>query len=185
MKTYIALFRSLNVGWKNTLPMKTLIAILEEVGFRNVKTYIQSGNAVFDTSANEPAQLLKNIGSEIKQRRGFEPYVLLLGLEVIEKAIANNPFPEAGKDPQALHLGFLASDPKDPDLKTLESLRKDSERFQLIDNVFYLYAPEGVGRSRLAANAERFLGVTMTDRNWRTVCKIMEMAKELNEETNI
>ena len=61
----------------------------------------------------------------------------------------------------------------------LESLKSDSERFHLIDKVFYLYAPEGIGRSKLAANAEKLLGAPMTDRNWRTVCKILDMAKEL------
>ena len=76
-------------------------------------------------------------------------------------------------------MGFLGSVPKNPDLKTLESLRKGSERFHLMDNVFYLHAPEGIGRSKLAANTERLLGVSMTDRNWRTMCKILKMAEEL------
>ncbi len=104
--------------------------------------------------------------------------MLVLGLEDMEEAIAKNPFPEAESDPTSLHLGFLACVPDDPDVKGLESLKKDSERFRLIDRVFYLHAPEGVGRSKLAAGAERLLGVTMTDRNWRTVRKIGEMAKE-------
>jgi uncharacterized protein (DUF1697 family) len=177
MKTYIALFRGINVGGKNTLPMEELIALLEDIGGRNVKTYIQSGNVVFESKANESSQLSNNISVEIKKRRGFEPYVLLLGLEEVEKAITNNPFPEAENDPKGLHVGFLASAPKNPDLKTLESLRRDSERFHLIDNLFYLHAPKGVGRSKLAANTERLLGVSMTDRNWQTVCKIKEMAK--------
>jgi uncharacterized protein (DUF1697 family) len=92
--------------------------------------------------------------------------------------MAKNPFPEAETDPASLHLGFLASTPKNPDLKKLDSLRKESERFYLIDNVFYLHVPEGVGRSKLAASIEKLLGVPMTDRNWRTVCKIKELAEE-------
>jgi uncharacterized protein (DUF1697 family) len=116
---------------------------------------------------------------EIKQRRGFEPHVLLLELVDLEKAIKKNPFPAAETAPQALHAGFLASAPENPNLKTLASLKQDSERFQLIDKVFYLHAPEGIGRSKLAANAEKLLGVPMTDRNWRTVCKIQEMARAL------
>ncbi len=84
--------------------------------------------------------------------------------------------PEAVIDPSSLHLEFLASPPKSPDLKKLASLRKESERFHLTQGVFYLHAPEGVGRSKLAASSEKLLGVPMTDRNWRTVCKVMEMA---------
>jgi uncharacterized protein (DUF1697 family) len=102
-----------------------------------------------------------------------------LDLEDIEKAIRKNPFPEATSGPKVLHVGFLASVPEKPDLKKLESLKTNSERFHLVDKVFYLHAPAGIGRSKLAANAERFLGVAMTNRNWRTVCTIREMATEL------
>lgn len=63
-------------------------------------------------------------------------------------------------------------------MKKLESLRKGSERFRLIGSVFYLHAPEGVGRSRLAASAEKALGGPMTDRNWRTVCRLRDMASK-------
>ncbi len=180
MKTYIALFRGINVGGKNTLPMKELVALLEDLGCRNVKTYIQSGNAMFESKIIDTAQLANTISIEIKKRHGFQPFVLLLELKELEKAMKNNPFPEAEAEPKALHIGFLASAPSHPDLEMLESLKKASEQFRLIDNIYYLHAPEGVGRSKLAANSERLLGVSMTDRNWSTVCKIMEMAKASN-----
>jgi uncharacterized protein (DUF1697 family) len=180
MKIYVALFRGINVGGKHALPMKTLVAVLEDLGGRNVKTYIQSGNAVFVSSENDAARLSIKISREVKKSRGFEPHVLLLELEEIEKVIAKNPFPEATTEPKALHAGFLASAPEKPNLERLESFKSASERFRLIDKVFYLHAPEGIGRSKLAANAEKLLGVAMTDRNWRTVCRIREMAKELS-----
>ncbi len=176
MNTYVALVRGINVGGKS-LPMKELVSIVEDIGARDVKTYIQSGNAVFLSESDDAPRLASTIASEIKERCGFEPRVLVLRLEDMEDAIAGNPFPEAESDPTTLHLGFLASPPEDPDVKGLVSLKKDDERFCLIDRVFYLHAPEGVGRSKLAANAERLLGVAMTDRNWRTVRNIEEMAK--------
>jgi uncharacterized protein (DUF1697 family) len=178
MNTYIALFRGINVGGRNSLPMKELVALLEDLGAKKVRTYIQSGNAVFQSTEKNSSQLSKQLAAEIKKHHGFEPYVLLLGLQAINTAIAKNPFPEAEADPSSLHLGFLASTPKNPDLEKLNSLKKASERFHLNDNVFYLHAPEGVGRSRLAASTEKLLGVPMTDRNWRTVCKIRELAGE-------
>jgi len=177
MKTYIALFRGINVGGRNSLPMKELVSILEELGCKNVKTYIQSGNVVLETNQIKTKQFSDRISTEIKKRCGFAPDVQLLKFGELEKVIANNPFPEATDDPKTLHIGFLSSVPKKPDLKALESLRADNERFHLVDKVFYLFAPNGVGRSKLAANTERLLGVSMTDRNWRTVCKIFEMAK--------
>ncbi len=160
------------------MPMKDLVVLLEVLGARNVRTYIQSGNAVFQSAEKNASRLSRQLVAEIKKRHGFEPLVLLLGLEAIETAIAKNPFPEAEADPSSLHLGFLASTPKNPDLETLKKLKKASERFHLGDNVFYLHAPEGVGRSKLAARTEKLLGVPMTDRNWRTVCKIRELAGE-------
>ncbi|MFA7282493.1 MAG: DUF1697 domain-containing protein [Sterolibacterium sp.] len=176
MNTYVAFFRGINVGGNGSLPMKELVAILEELDARKVRTYIQSGNAVFESTEKNVARLSKQLSAEILRRRGFEPHVHILTLEALAKAIAENPFPEAVNDPSSLHLGFLAAPPKSPDLEKLSSLRKKSERFHLGEGVFYLHAPEGVGRSKLAASSERLLGVPMTDRNWRTVCKVMEMA---------
>jgi len=158
--------------------MKDLVSLLENIGSQNVKTYIQSGNAVFQ-SEEENASLLSNkIRATIKKSYGFEPQVLLLEPEEIERAVESNPFPEAESEPKTLHVHFLASMPKNPDLGTLESIKGDSERFALKDRVFYLHAPEGIGRSKLAANTEKLLGVAITGRNWRTVCRVMAMAKQ-------
>jgi uncharacterized protein (DUF1697 family) len=156
--------------------MKELVAALESIGARKVRTYIQSGNAVCESDEKNLARLSKQLSTEINKRCGFEPHVHILTLEALAKAIAENPFPEAVIDPSSLHLGFLFSSPTSPNLEKLAALRKDSERFLLAERVFYLHAPEGVGRSKLAANSEELLGVTMTDRNWKTVCKVKEMA---------
>lgn len=180
MKTYVALLRGINVGGKNLLPMKELAAILGDLGAQKVKTYIQSGNAVFACKDKDTSKVANQITAEIKKRRGFDPHVLLLELKDFERVIQQNPFTaEAKANPRALHAGFLAAAPKSPDLKTLESLKSNSERFHLIGKVFYLHAPEGVGRSKLAAKSERLLGVPMTDRNWRTVLTLWNMAQEL------
>lgn len=178
MNTYIALLRGINVGGRNSLPMKELVFLLEGLGCRNVKTYIQSGNVVFQAGIGA-SRLAPKIGQEIERHHGFEPYVLLLTIGDLEAAIAANPFPEAESDPKDLHFGFLEALPANPDLDKLETMKAKTERFKLIKKVFYLHAPDGVGRSRLASNSERLLGVSMTDRNWRTVCKIQEIAEEL------
>jgi uncharacterized protein (DUF1697 family) len=159
--------------------MKGLVALLMDLGLEKVKTYIQSGNLIFTSKEKNTGKLRTQIASAIKNAYGFEPEILLLGIGDLEAAISRNPFPEAVPDPKSLHLGFLSSSPDNPDLKRLEALKKKNERFELVDKVFYLHAPEGVGASKLAANAERILGVSMTDRNWRTVCVIRELAKEI------
>ncbi|WP_079436510.1 DUF1697 domain-containing protein [Zoogloea sp. LCSB751] len=175
MHTYIALFRAINVGGKNTLPMKSLTTLLEHIGATEIHTYIQSGNAVF-RHAGDAVPVAARLVAAIGEQYGFEPQVLLLSRKDILRACERNPFPEAEAEPTSLHLGFLAATPPAPDLQKLASLKKDNERFLLDGNVFYLHAPDGVGRSKLAAGSERLLGVPMTDRNWRTVCKLRELA---------
>lgn len=176
MTTLIALLRGINVGGNNPLPMKELAALLTEMGLRDVRTYIQSGNVVFRCNVQNKAALAAKISAAIKAQRGFAPQVLLLEVAELRKAIADNPYPEAETDPKSLSLLFLAEAPRHPDLKSLEAIKTASERFMLVDKVFYLHAPEGFGRSRLAARAEKLLGVAASGRNWNTVCKLAEMA---------
>lgn len=176
MTTYVALLRGINVGGRGSLPMKELVGLLEELGCQNVRTYIQSGNVVLESSEKAPA-LVQRIKAAIKKQRSFEPEVLLLTAKELEEAIEKNPFPQAKDEPKAVHFGFLAAKPVKPNLEKLESLKRETEEFHLIGQVFYLYAPEGVGRSKLAAASEKALGVALTDRNWNTVCKLQAMLK--------
>ena len=177
MSTWIVLLRGINVGGKNILPMNGLVRDLQSLNLENVKTYIQSGNAVFRSSRKVSATLGAKIATKIENRHGFRPRVLILSADQLEDAIESNPFPDAEAEPKTLHLFFLAWAPAAPDIESLTEAKSPSERFHLTDHVFYLHAPDGIGRSKLAANAEKFLGVAITARNWRTVQKLWEMAK--------
>lgn len=175
MTTLIALLRGINIGGNHPLPMKELSALLTGMGLREVRTYLQSGNVVFRCAPKNRTTLAAKISSAIGAQYGFAPQVLLLDAAELNKAMANNPYPKAEADPKSLSLLFLAEVPQHPDLKSLEALKTDSESFSLIGKVFYLHAPEGFGRSRLAARAEKLLGVVASGRNWNTVCKLAEM----------
>lgn len=175
MKTYIALFRGLNMGGHNIILMKELTALLEKLGLRDVWTYVQSGNAVFRAEEKDRSKLSVDISDAIEKSRGFRPQTLVLEAGELKKAIDNNHFPEEEGNPSSVAFSFLFSVPAEPDFKTLESVRAESEKFKLIDNVFYMYAPDGFGRSKLAARAEKCLGVPTTSRSWNTVCKIHDM----------
>jgi uncharacterized protein (DUF1697 family) len=177
MSQYIALFRGINVGSNRSLPMRELVELLAGLGLQNIQTYIQSGNVILETAEEDTARLAQRISQAVEQRRGFAPEVLLLKTADLENAVASNPYPEAEPYPKTLHVFFLGSAPPAPDLKKLESIRLDSERFALKGRLFYLHAPDGVGRSKLAASIEKALGVPVTGRNWQTVCKVLEMAK--------
>ncbi|CAG2130333.1 hypothetical protein LMG31506_00794 [Cupriavidus yeoncheonensis] len=176
MKHYILLLRGINVGGKNALPMKELVSILEDLGAVEVGTYIQSGNVVFQAGKEAADRIASDLGRRVKRSRGFLPASLLLSQNDLRRAIERNPFPDAESDASRLQVGFLAEAPARPDMERLAALKLESERFHLDGKVFYLHAPKGVGTSKLAANSERLLGVAMTARNWRTVCRLMEMA---------
>jgi uncharacterized protein (DUF1697 family) len=154
-----------------------LLEILEGLGLTNIETYIQSGNVVFQSDDLNASELSERIGLAINENHGFTPQVLLLELDELKRAIASNPFAKAEAEPKSLHVFFLASEPQDPDLKALESIRADSERFALKGKVFYLHTPDGIGKSKLAARVEKALGVAATARNWRSVSRIMAMAQ--------
>jgi uncharacterized protein (DUF1697 family) len=177
MDKYIALFRGINVGGNNILPMTELVKVLEDLGLSHIKTYIQSGNVVFQSKIVNSAELSQKICAAIEERYGFVIQVLILDVNELENAIASNPFLEAQAEPNTLHFFFLSSLPNNPNLKALESVKKDSEQFKLIDKVFYLYAPEGVGRSKLAMKVEKMVGMAVTARNCQTVSKILEMVE--------
>ena len=111
MNLYIALFRGINIGGHSLLPMRELVELLAGLGLYNIKTYIQSGNVIFETAERDAAQLAQRISQAVEQRRGFAPTVLLLEAADLENAIASNPYPEAEPYPKTLHVIFLAAAP--------------------------------------------------------------------------
>lgn len=176
MPSYLAFFRGVNVGGANKLPMKELVAILESLGCTNVQTYIQSGNAAFASGSRSRDKLAAQITAAIEQAKGFAPLVLLLRQPQLEAIAAANPYPAAEADHKTLHLFFLTAKAKKPDLAALEKLQAADESFALLGDVLYLHAPSGIGRSKLAAKVDRYLGVPTTARNWRTVSTMLELA---------
>ena len=177
MSKRIALFRGINVGGRNLLPMKELVRDLKSLNLKDIKTYIQSGNVVFQSPGKASARLDEKIADAIEKRHGFRPKVLILNADRLRGAIESNPFPEAETEPKTLHLFFLGTPPAAPDVDSLTRIKSPAERFHLTDDVLYLHAPDGIGRSRLAAKIEKSLGVHVTARNWRTARKLLDMAE--------
>lgn len=175
MASFVALLRGINVGGHNKLPMKALRELLEGLGLEGVETYIQSGNVVFRAPKKGAKQLGAKISQAIEAAHGFAPDVMVLDAAAFEAAAKANPFPEADAAPKAVHLWFCRSEPKAPDLERLAALASANERYVLDGAVFYLLAPDGIGKSKLAEKVERALGVSATARNWSTVSKLVLM----------
>lgn len=174
MNTWIALLRGINVGGNNILPMKELRGLLENLGLSDVRTYIQSGNCVFRSDAKSPGDLSNQIATAIEKQFGFHPPTLVISRDELAATIDANPFPDG--DPKTVQLSFLFEPARNADLDTLEALKVPSEQFNLTDKVFYLHAPDGIGRSKLVEKVGKCIPVEMTGRNLRTALKLLEMA---------
>jgi uncharacterized protein (DUF1697 family) len=177
--TWIMLLRGINVGGKKLLAMKDLVRTLETFHFANIKTYIQSGNIVFQSAEMRTVEMSEKVASRIEEKHGFRPQVILLGADEFREAMQRNPFPNAETEPKTLHLLFLDSAPTAPDIDMLGEIKSATEQYQLSGRVFYLHAPDGIGRSKLAQRVEKCLGVAATGRNWRTVSKLWKIAQTM------
>jgi uncharacterized protein (DUF1697 family) len=182
MKRWVALLRGINVGGRNSIAMADLRGCFEAAGASSVRTYIQSGNVVFDCARGAQTALVQAVVDAIGVSHGFEPGIQLIAVDDLEAAARNNPFPAAAEVPTSLHL-FFSSGPlsragagRAGVDAALEELRAASEAYALVGDVLYLHAPEGVARSKLARRAESVLGVPLTARNWRTVTRLLELA---------
>lgn len=174
-QAWVALFRGINVGGRNIVPMAELKEMLQSLNYQEVSTYIQSGNVVFHGPAESKNDLRNQILESFEQHFDFRPELMLLSSSDFSDALDANPFPQAADFPKTLYFFFLESQPTAPDLAALDALASSTERFKLIGPVFYLYAPDGMGRSRLASAAERKLGVAATARNLNTVKRLAAM----------
>lgn len=178
MTTYVALLRGINVGGKHRLPMQALRDILSAQGCEDVRTYIQSGNAVFN-AADGFGSIGTQVAAAIEQQYGFAPSIHILALDDYRKILDANPFPDAAAAPKSLHVAFLTEAATEPDLEAIERLKAATESYRIVEGAFYLHAPDGIGRSKLAAKIDKCLGVATTGRNWRSAQAIAELAESI------
>lgn len=168
MATFIVLFRGINVGGHNKLPMKPLVSLLENHGFTNVSSYIQSGNIVLD-SKDDPTVTIISLVSE---NFDLTPQVMVLTEQEFITIKANNPY--ANQDGKLVHC-YICKETPTLNTEKINKYQLDSEKITLINNALYLYAPDGIGRSKLVSNIEVCLGVSATGRNLNTMNKIYSL----------
>lgn len=176
--TYIALLRGINVGGKNILPMADLAKMFVAAGCTDVQTYIQSGNVIFKAAPDVATGLPEVISAQIMKKFGFVVPVVSRNAVQLEDVVANNPFLKAGAPEGMLHVMFLADLPKTDSVAQLDPKRSPPDEFIVRGRDIYLKLPNGVARSKLTnAWFDSKLGTVSTGRNWRTVLKLLEMAK--------
>lgn len=181
MEVYIALLRGINVSGAKKIKMADLRAALAELAYKNLKTYIQSGNIVFAANEKTPEDLETEIKQKIQDQFGYDVPVKVLTLEALKVAVAENPFLQEGEpDPRQLYVTFIKGAIREGGIEALKGHIKEPEDFRLIGDRIYLYLPLGAARTKLDNNSiEAKLKVQATTRNWRTSNKLIEMGEEI------
>lgn len=171
----VALLRGINVGGKNKLPMKDLVAMFERAGCSNVAHYIQSGNVVFDAPAPLAKKIASLVEADILKRAKLTVPVVVRTKEELALVAKSNPFAKEGKSEDFWHVLFLKDTPADSLVAALDPNRSPGDRFIVRGGHVYLFC-ESVGKTKLTnAFFDSKLGTVSTGRNWRTVLKLVEM----------
>jgi amidase len=179
MQTYISILRGINVSGHKLIKMKALQEMYEGLGFTNVRTYIQSGNVVFDYQLSETAQLEKMISAGILKHFDFDVPVIVMAKDELKSISEKNSFISGrGEDIAKLHVTFLSLEPPD-DLK--ESMNNNDclpDEFYISGKAAYLFCPNGYGNTKLSNNFfEKKLKVQATTRNWKTILELLKICE--------
>jgi uncharacterized protein (DUF1697 family) len=179
MTIYISLLRGINVSGQKKIKMADLKALYQALGLDNVKTYIQSGNVVFE-SGEASLVLSQKIHEAIEENYGFSVPIEIRSLNDWQAIVAGNPFTPDNKESKYFHVTLLGEIPDEQLVHEVDKLDFGSDEYHVLGNVVYLYCPNGYGRTKLNNNFwERKLKVTATTRNWKTVNKLLELAEAI------
>ena len=176
--TYAALLRGINVGGNKKLPMAELRTLLEGLGHGDVRTYLQSGQAVFASGHGDEESLAAELAQTIEKRFGFTVDVIVRDHAYLAAIAANCPFPAAELEGKQLHVTYCSAPVAEDRFADVDRAAFLPEEFRLGDRALYLYAPDGLGRSKLAvelSRPRRTKGLIATSRNWNTVLKLVEL----------
>ena len=176
MTTYVALFRAINVGGKNRLPMADLKAMFNDAGCTGVCNYIQSGNIIFTAPAKLCRTLPELISAKVFKTFKHRPPVILRSAEQLGSVIKHNPFLKVRAAPETLHVAFLSTTPTPAQIATLDPARSAPDAFAVRGEEIYLQLPNGAGSTKLTNQYfDSKLKTISTARNWRTVLTLFEM----------
>ena len=180
MQTYIAILRGINVSGHKIIKMDTLRGLFENLQFKKVKTYIQSGNVVFQDKSTDPEVLQSRISKKILDEFSFVVPVIVKNKDELAIIVKNNPFlAKKGKDITKLHVTFLSAEPNKADIEKIREGEYGTDEFMISGQTIYLYCPNTYGDTKLSNTFfEKKLKVTATTRNWKTVNELLKIAIE-------
>lgn len=178
MKTYIALLRGINVSGHKIVKMEILRKVLGELDFENIKTYIQSGNIIFDSGVKDTSVLEKQIAKKIEAHFGFLVPVIVVTNSTLKMIVKQNPYPNL-EDPVQPYVAFLSAIPGFDGLNNLQQMDFGSDTFVSVDKTLYLHYANSAANTKLSNTViENRLKVKATARNWKTVLKLIELSEK-------
>ena len=186
MNVFISLLRGVNVGGHNKIPMAELKRLYESLDLTNVRTYLQSGNVVFESGEQAASKLAVSIEAAIEQAFGRAVAVLVMDARDFQRIVDGNPFLYEGNETTPnLYVTFLYANPSTLTLSNLDSYldsyidkidENKTDEFRVAGKAIFLFCPQGYGRTRISNDFfERKLGVPATTRNWNTVLALQKM----------
>ena len=179
MNTYISILRGINVGGNKMIKMDALRMLYEDLGHINVRTYIQSGNVVFQDNSTESKDLEVRISNKIKEVFSFDVPVIVKTKTEIENIFNNNTFTHKyNNEIDKLYVTLFSFQPK---LSDIENINRSigNDEFAFGDSVMYLYCPDGYGKTKLSNQyLEQKLKVTASTRNWKTITELINIANK-------
>ncbi len=179
MNTYISILRGINVGGNRIIKMDALRRLYEDLGYTNIRTYIQSGNVVFQSKQSDPKEHEIRISHKIKEVFSFDVPVIVKTKIELASIYRNSPFFQTQTNEiEKLHVTLFSSQPNLSDIENINiSIGHDEVAFG--DSVLYLYCPDGYGRTKFSNQyLEQKLKVTATTRNWKTIAELINISNE-------
>ncbi len=177
MATFLSILRGINVSGHKQIKMTDLKVLYESLGFKNVTTYIQSGNVIFEN--NSAKDLSKQIDKKIFEKYNFNVPIIIRTAKEMEAIVNENPFlKEKNIEIEKLHVTYLDKEPTQENLDKIKDLNYEPDRFYIIGKEIYLYCPGGYGNTKLSNTFfENKLKVIATTRNWKTTNEIFKIMK--------
>lgn len=179
MKTHIALLRGINVTGHNKIKMAELKSLFIDLGFKNVTTYIQSGNIIFETNKLDTNSIEQQITLSVKKHFNYTINVLVITVNHLKTIFNSNPFLKRENiDITKLHVTLLKNKPNLENVPLIKNLIKNNDdEFEILDKNIYIFCPNGYGKTKLNNNLfEKKLQSAATTRNWKTISKLVELS---------
>lgn len=179
MKTYIALLRGINVTGHNKIKMFELKSLFIDLGFKNITTYIQSGNIIFETNKLDTNNIEQQITLAVKKHFNYTINVLVITVNHLKTIFNSNPFLKIENiDITKLHVTILKNKPNLESVPQIENfIKNNDDEFEILDKNIYIYCPNGYGKTKLNNNLfEKKLQSVATTRNWKTISKLVELS---------